>query len=127
MQLNALEEIRQYLANPNRNLLIEAEMSNSRRDSFVNQYQILTGNYPLPQNETEVPFLVLNPDSNKWGLELRGYFNSDNNIPEELQNICIENNRPGYEQFDTRLNNNEVILYLFENGFILGNQDYNRI
>jgi hypothetical protein len=127
MQLEELEEIRTYLADPNRNLLIEAEMSNSRRDSFVNQYEILTGNYPLPQNENEVPFLVLDPGSNKWGLELRGYFNSDDNIPDSLQNLCIANNRPGYEQFNTRLNNNEVILYLFENGFILGNQDYNRI
>lgn len=127
MTQQELTNILNYLSDSDREILIEAEMHPRVRNNFVNEYQQKTNNYPLPTRSDTLPYLVLPQDSNKYGLELRAYFVSDGNIPPELDSILLDNNRPGYEKFDKRFNNNEVIYFLFENGFILGKQDYTRI
>jgi hypothetical protein len=98
---------------------IEAEMPNDSKNSFDTKYQKLTG-ATVPTNSSSYPYYVWEPGANKWGIELRVYFSSDDSIPDCLQNIVTDNSRGGYEEYDARANSNEVIWKLFANGFVLG-------
>lgn len=120
-----LEEFNQaivYLRESNCEVLIEAEMPSSSQTRFENIYSTSTGGAPLPARTDCAPYYVWEPGANKWGVELRLYFVSDPNIPNALDEMCVNNNRPGYERYDKRINNNEFIYDLFENGFVLGEQ-----
>jgi hypothetical protein len=116
-----------YLSVPDRNTLIEAELPNSSQARFENLYTNLTNNHPLPAIVTEAPYYVWAPGTNKWGVELRLYFISDDNLPEALEELCVNNNRHGYEQYDKRINNNDFIYDLFTRGFVIGEQIAGRI
>jgi len=98
---------------------IEAEMPDTSRSSFSTKYQRLTG-VPVPTNSSSYPYYVWAPGTNKWGVELRVYFSSDDSMPACLQDIVTDNSRKGYEEYDMRVNSNEVIWELFANGFVLG-------
>ena len=98
---------------------IEAEMSNGSKRKFDTRYKTLTG-ASVPIISSSYPYYVWAPDANKWGVELRVYFQSDDTMPNCLQNIVTDNGRSGYEGYNARVNSNEVIWELFANGFILG-------
>lgn len=73
-----------YLANPNRITNIEVEMPQSRQPRFIIEYAQMTNNFPLPNNINTAPYYVYPPGTNKYGLEIRAYFSSNNNIPQIL-------------------------------------------
>jgi hypothetical protein len=116
-----------YLSDPNRQTLIEVELPFGSRERFENTYANLTNNYPLPTNMAQAPYYVWDEGANKWGVELRLYFISDENLPAALASLCVNNNRHGYEQFDRRINNNDFIYDLFSRGYILDTQIPGRI
>lgn len=116
-----------YLRDPNRQTLIEVELPLSSQIRFENLYSNLTGNYPLPANTSEAPYYIWGVGANKWGVELRLYFISDENLPIALASLCVNNTRHGYEQFDKRINNNDFIYDLFSRGYILNTQIPSRI
>jgi len=102
---------------------IEVEMRFVDKNRFDTRYQSLTGQ-TVPANSATYPYYVWSPNADpndKWGIELRVYFVSDNSIPVSLSNIAKNNSRNGYERYDKRINNNELMWQLFDNGFILGN------
>ena len=111
-----------YLCNPERYSLIEAELPERRRIGFERDYADLTNNTTLPENTDQCPYFVMPDTADKWGLELRVYFWENDNIPEGLDNIVTIQNRPGYEDYNARINHNEFIYSLFQYGFILGNE-----
>ncbi len=120
-----MEEFNQalgYLREPIREVLIEAEMPASSQNRFENIYLTSTDGRPLPNRTDSAPYYVWESGANKWGVELRLYFISDSNIPGSLRELCVNNNRHGYEKYNKRINNNEFIYNLFENGFVLGEQ-----
>lgn len=131
MEVNVNDEnfyfILGYLANPIRRTLIEAEMHPNRQQSFVNDYSLLTENFSLPARTDRAPYYVWSEDANKWGLELRVYFLASNSLPEQFNDVETIANRPGYETYNHRINSVDIINRLFENGFILADQDYSRI
>ncbi|HQB22409.1 MAG TPA: hypothetical protein PLW23_08510 [Bacteroidales bacterium] len=101
---------------------IEVEMRHKDKNRFDTKYKTLTGR-SVPINSSTYPYYVWSQNAapnNKWGIELRIYFISDNTIPPCLSSIAKNNSRNGYEQYDKRLNNNEIIWELFSNGFVLG-------
>jgi len=106
------------IRNSNR-IWIEAEMPDGSRNSFSTKYQNLTG-VPVPTDSSKHPYYVWAEGANKWGVELRVYFSSDDSLPDCLRNIVTSNGRGGYEQYDMRVNKNEIIWELFSNGFVLG-------
>ena len=116
-----LPQIIAYLRDPARRTFIEAELPESRRDAFAAEYLRRTGQM-VPRVADHSPYYVFPPGTNKWGLELRLYFVSNENIPADLEAQCVENSRPGYDEYDRRLNKNDIILELFSNGFVLGTQ-----
>lgn len=120
-----------YLANPVRRTNIEVEMPTQRQASFINQYANLTNNFPLPVDSTTAPYYVWAPGANKYGLQIRGYFNSNANIPQTLIDTLEPRgfqNRPGYDAWDRRISKIMNLFPLLEAGFVLGPvQDVNRI
>ncbi|MCK9425109.1 MAG: hypothetical protein M0Q21_03600 [Ignavibacteriaceae bacterium] len=127
MTAEQFNQVVAYLRDPNRNVLIEVELPNTAKQRFETTYTALTNNYPLPANSTQSPYYVWGDGANKWGIESRLYFISDANLPAFLANICVNNTRHDYRQYDMRINNNEFIYDLFSRGFILGDQIHGRI
>jgi len=117
-----LDQAYVYFTQPTMQVYIEAEVAHSSRLRFEVNYALLTTNQPLPPRSNTKPYFVLEPTADKWGIELRIYFNADN-IPDFLDVISTSNTRPGYEEYDRRINSNELIDYLFSRGFTLGAQD----
>lgn len=114
-----------YLASPTRKTNIEVEMPAERQQSFIKQYADWSNNYPLPIRANMAPYYVWEQGVNKYGLENRAYFVSNNNLPNCLEKILEPRkiqNRPGYENWERRISNNNYIIRLFQAGFILGPQ-----
>lgn len=116
-----------YLSHPNRQTIVEVELPLNSQVRFENLYAKLTNNYPLPDSIIQAPYYVWPDGANKWGVELRLYFISDENLQDALNSLCVNNNRHGYEQYDKRINNNDFIYDLFSRGFVLGEQIPSRI
>lgn len=120
-----------YLANPVRGTNIEVEMPERRQATFIPEYAALTNNYPLPQDTTCAPYYVYTNNPNKYGLEARVYFDSNENLPQTLYDMLEPRkvqNRPGYEEFKRRISKKEHVFPFLEKGFVLGrSQDVNRI
>ncbi|MHB8336960.1 MAG: hypothetical protein ACYC6P_08370 [Ignavibacteriaceae bacterium] len=116
-----------YLSDPTRQTLIEVELPVNSQTRFENLYATLTNNFPLPVSTEQAPFYIWAAGANKWGVELRLYFVSDGNLPNSLNELCVNNNRHGYEQYDRRINNNDFIYDLFSRGYVLNTQIPGRI
>ncbi len=120
-----------YLAAPIRETNIEVEMPQERQRSFIKEYASWTNNYPLPSKTDTAPYYVWEIGANKYGLESRVYFVSNSNMPNCLE-IILEprgiQNRPGYDNWERRISQNNYLTSLFKVGFILGpRQDHSRI
>jgi hypothetical protein len=112
-----------YLTARKSSVWIEVEMRHKDKPRFDKRYSEETG-FGVPSNSDKYPYYVWSADADpddKWGIELRLYFISDGNIPAPLDRIAKDNSRPGYETYNRRINNNEFIWQLFQNGFKLGN------
>ena len=120
-----------YLSNPKRGTNIEVEMPERRQTGFITEYAELTNNYPLPIDTNTAPYYVYSNVTNKYGLEARLYFESNNNLPNTLNNILEprkKQNRPGYTEFNRRISTKEPIFKFLSKGFLLGcTQDKTRI
>lgn len=113
-----------YLANPIRNTRIEVEMPLRRQPRFIQEYALLTNNFPLPNPANGSPYHVWANNVNKYGLETRAYFLSNPNIPQTLITTLEPRgfqNRPGYHLWDRRISRKKYIFPLLEAGFVLGN------
>lgn len=121
-------EVLGYLANNNRNTLIEAEMPDHKFPMFQTFYNTYTNNYPLPTITTQSPLYIWPSGTNKWSWQLRLYYNSNANLPAVLNAMSTNNNRPSHPTFDKRINDTSFIFDLIASGYILGApQDINRI
>ncbi|MDR0972297.1 MAG: hypothetical protein LBM25_07935 [Bacteroidales bacterium] len=71
------------------------------------------------------------PIRDKWSVEMRAYFISNDNIPQSLLNILEPSRiqtRPGYENWQRRISTKDNISPLLRVGFVLGTpQDESRI
>lgn len=95
---------------------IEVEMRHKDKVRFDTRYIGYTG-AAVPINSDTYPYYVWGANAapnDKWGIELRLYFISDNNLPVQLIPITKNNNRPGYTNYDKRINNT---MLLFGNFF----------
>lgn len=116
MTQNEFFEILGYLASSARTTKLDVETHPRRQQSFETEYRQWTGITPVPDAHN---YYVWSPDVNKWGKEMRIYFNgNNNNIPRELFNLSVSP-RPGFG-YDFRVNNNDFVWDLIEYGFLLG-------
>ena len=94
---------------------IEAEAKPGRMRNFIAQY-----------NETYIEdlridddgIILLQEDANKWGLELRLYVRSC--PPLNVRNLGFTHNDAYRNDYSYRLNDNDVVNYLFERGYRIG-------
>ncbi len=118
-------EIAGYFANPIRITRIEIE----GRQITINNYAIRY----LNETGLQFPFgtdsITSLPDNaNKRGREMRIYFSSQSMIPPIITHLMTVGGRPGYDEWDKRLNSRDIIDDLISIGFVLGNpQSLSRI
>lgn len=113
-----------YLASPQRATKLDIETHPRRRQSLEHRYSQATGQVPVVDNSN---YYVWEPSTNKWGAELRIYFNGNlSTMPSALQEMRVAS-RPGFG-YEHRINNNDFIWDLIDYGFLLGDgQNLNRI
>ena len=99
----------------NEEFFIEAEARPSRMRNFVNEY-----NATYDENLTfeDQGMIILQDDANKWGLELRLYVY--NRPPENIYQLGFTYNDAYRDNFSFRLNDNDVVNFLFEQGYRIG-------
>lgn len=98
---------------------IEAEGKSVRIDNFISNYNIT---YDTTLSSTDDGIILLKDDANKWGLELRVYVRS---CPLVIaKKFDFTHNNAYRNDFTYRLNNNDIVNYLFKIGYRIG---FNRV
>lgn len=120
-------EIAGYFANPIHKCRIEIEARETTITNYDSTYRAVTG-VSIPVGSEFVTSLPNNAD--KWGREMRLYFwfLDGAPLPSIVAQLMTAVGRPGYEQWNGRLNSNDIINDLLEIGFTIGfPQDLTRI
>ncbi len=107
------EELIEFLSNEE--CFIEAEGKYSALNNFICNYNA-NFNTNLTINDDGIIFLK--DDANKWGLELRLYVR--NCPPNNVRRLGFTHNDAYRNDFSYRLNNNEIVNYLFNIGYRIG-------
>lgn len=95
-------------------IFIEAEGKKSKILEFVNDYN---ARYQENLRITDEGLIVLQDNANKWGLELRLYFNDKSGVPDEVQ---VTRNSVYRPEYSFRINDVKIIKELFEHGYRIG-------
>ena len=99
----------------NEEFFIEAEAKPGRMQKFIDTY-----NSSYDENLTfeDDGMIILQENANKWGLELRLYVY--NRPPENIYQLGFTYNDAYRGDFSFRLNDNDVVEFLFEQGYRIG-------
>lgn len=106
-------ELLDYLRNEE--FFIEAEARPTRMQHFIDEYN---NAYDEDLTLQDNGLIVLQENANKWGLELRLYVCS--RPPQNVYQLGFTHNDAYRDNFSYRLNDNEVVNYLFEHGYRIG-------
>lgn len=108
------QQIDYFFKSTRQTVFIEAEAKESRMRNFIAEY-----NSRLSENLniSDEGIISLDDDANKWGLELRCYFNDRNGFPSGVQ---ITSNRAYRSEYPYRFNDVDVIWELFDLGYRIG-------
>ena len=128
VSIDELYAIATYLARPEVQTEIHAELPERHRKKFEEEYKEATKNWPLPSPNESGPYYIWGDNTNKHGRELRVYF-----MPHAPEPPLIDNFRDHGKQWHgkpckRRINHSNLVMQLFECGFVLGpNNDYDRL
>lgn len=106
-----------YLSNPLRRTDIHAEMPQSKEREFRENYFELTRE-PILLPGNSAPFYVWKGDVNKYGAQLRVYFNGDAAAAPGPSGLFTVTS--GRVQGSLRINKGDFVRHLFGIGFLLG-------
>jgi len=121
-----LYQVASYLANPESETEIHAEMPSKSRAKFENEYKKATQNYPLPKSSKKGPYYIWTPGTNKYGKELRIYFKRVPPEPPIIQTPLYTDEGKWYARKQCfRINHSALVMQLFECGFVLGENHRN--
>lgn len=114
-----IAEIAGYFSNPMRDTHLEIEIPEASIPNYQNKYLVDSG-LAFPHLPNDAVY-VIPRGGDKWGREMRIYFNCTANasLPASLIPIVTVGGRPGYNQ-DSRVNDNALIDKLIEYGFVMG-------
>ncbi len=94
---------------------IEAEARPDKMIRFLNEYNSAYGESLTLQSNG---LIVLQPDADKWAVELRLYVNNCPNTIKTQYGFC--GNRAYRPEYSFRMNNNTAIKQLFKCGYRIG-------
>ena len=106
----------QFLINTNQEIFIDAEARRDKMEIFVDKYN---RDYSESVDIGDEGICLLG-DVDKWGVELRIYFNDITNIPSYWNTRKYKNNNYRSNEFDYRLDDNKLVRFLFDNGYRIG-------
>lgn len=96
-------------------VLIEAEVPSYSRGAFERNYRDATG-----ESATDSEFY--RSVDNKWGSELRVYLSAAPTTVNALAQHIVLNDNNGIhrDEFPHRINDNDLVRWLFRGGYVLG-------
>lgn len=112
--MGIVERINEFFETTGQEIFIEAEGKPSRIRNFIDDYN---NRYNEALQMMDDGLIVLQDDANKWGLELRLYFNDKSGIPDEVKVTRNSVYRPEYK---FRINDIDIIMSLFDYGYRIG-------
>lgn len=102
-----------YLAAPSRITKLDIETHPNKKAEVEGEYMKFSQTQLIEDN---VNYYVWEPNTNKWGSELRIYFYENINIPVDLEKMVVSN-RFANSRYNARINNNEFVWLLIKYGF----------
>lgn len=108
------QQIDQFIKSTNQNVFIEAEAKDSKMQNFIREYNT---RFSEQLSISDNGIITLHDNANKWGLELRCYFNNKNGFP---IGVNITSNRVYRSEYSYRFNDVDVIWELFDLGYRIG-------
>ncbi|MDD5546527.1 MAG: hypothetical protein PHO67_05175 [Candidatus Omnitrophica bacterium] len=115
MKSKEFYEVLGYLASPKRNCKLDAEMHPKSQARFEQKYKRESGIAPTPDNRN---YYILHVGADKWGVELRIYFDGKrSNVPKLIIGM-IRSSSPR-EPREFRINDNTLLWKLIKHGFVL--------
>ena len=108
------EQIDRFFKSTEQTVFIEAEAKASRISSFIREYN---SKYSPSISANSEGIISLNNDANKWGLELRCYFDDRLGFP---AGVKTTSNRAYRSEYSYRFNDVDIIWELFDLGYRIG-------
>ena len=108
------ERIDQFFQETGQSVFIEAEGKESTIGKFISEYN---ANYSPSIAIGDEGIICLDESKNKWGLELRCYFDYDDGFP---GGVPVTRNRAYRSEYSFRFNDVNVIRELFDLGYKIG-------
>lgn len=112
--MDTVKMIDDFFRTVGQEVFIEAEGRRSRIESFLREYnEKYNESLQIPHDG----LIVLQDNANKWGLELRMYFNDKSGIP---KGINVTKNSVYRPEYRFRINDVILINSLFDYGYRIG-------
>lgn len=112
--MSLAEQIDDFFKATGQEVFIEAEAKESRIYNFISEYN---SRYSPSISISDEGIIALDDDANKWGLELRCYFDERDGFPGGIQ---VTSNRAYRSEYSYRFNDVDVIMDLFDLGYRIG-------
>lgn len=96
---------------------LEAEAKPGRMARFIDEYN---GKYSPPVDFETDGICTLNDSVDKWGVELRIYLNNVSGMPSDWVDRVYKNSLYHANEFSYRIDDNELVWELFDNGYRIG-------
>lgn len=110
------KEFYNFLVSSKQRIFIDAEGREDKIKAFIQKYN---NKYNESVSVGDCGICLLG-DVDKWGIELRIYFNNISNIPSYWDGRKYNNRNYKSSEFTYRLDDNQLVYYLFDNGYRLG-------
>ena len=112
--MSKAREIDQFFRRTGQSVFIEAEGKESTIRKFIDDYNF---HHTPCISIGDEGIICMDENKNKWGLELRCYFDNADGFPSGVQ---ITSNRVYRSEYPYRFNDVEVIRELFDLGYNIG-------
>ncbi|MBQ9200624.1 MAG: hypothetical protein IJ141_10650 [Lachnospiraceae bacterium] len=112
--MSIAEQLNDFFYRSGQKVFIEVEGTLPTVKKFLKEYN-LRFNHDI--DEYNEGIRILQNDANKWGVELRLYFNDDSEVP---QNIKVTHNRAYRSDYFYRINDVKLIKEMFGLGYVIG-------
>ena len=109
-------EFLMFLKADNQVIFIEAEARLDKMLKFIQKYNTDFGQAISLKTDG----ICLLGDVDKWGVELRIYFNDIRGIPKSWESRKYKTRHYRSNEFAYRLDDNKLVRFMFDNGYHIG-------